>query len=78
MIRKGNKLYQRIPGGEIQFGLISRCLFLWFRGRPYRLKKPDSAHIDYHWGPKRAYLGQEPSQFECGKWKCPYREKDGA
>lgn len=50
MIRKGNKLYQRIPGGEVQFGLISRCLRVWFRGRCYTIKKPNRTRIDQHFG----------------------------
>jgi hypothetical protein len=31
--RYRNKIYWRIPGGEVQFGLISHRLTVWFRGR---------------------------------------------
>lgn len=35
IVRYRNKLYVCIPGGEIQFGLLSHRLTVWFRGRRY-------------------------------------------
>ena len=35
VVRYRNKLYLRIPGGEIQYGRISRRVTVWFRGRRY-------------------------------------------
>lgn len=52
MIRKGNKYYWKIPGGEIQYGLISRCLRVWFLRKCYTLKKPNKARINEFFGPK--------------------------
>ena len=36
-MRHRNKLYFRIPGGEIQFGLVSHRLTIWFRRRCWHL-----------------------------------------
>lgn len=38
MIRHRNKLYVRIPGGEVQYGLISGRLTVWLFGRAYELR----------------------------------------
>lgn len=45
-MKYGNKHYWKIPGGEIQFGLVSRCLRVWFRGRLYTLKEPNRDRIE--------------------------------
>lgn len=34
-----NKIYIRIPGGEVQLGRLSRSVVVWFRGRKFTLKK---------------------------------------
>lgn len=34
-LRYRNKHYFRIPGGEIQYGRISRSLAVWWRGKRY-------------------------------------------
>ena len=46
VMRYRNKFYWRIPGGEVQIGLRSKRLTIWFHGRafsfavlPERMKK---------------------------------------
>ena len=41
-MRHNNKSYWRIPGGEIQFGHLSRSLVVWFRNKLYVLKRSRS------------------------------------
>jgi hypothetical protein len=33
MPRYRNKVYLKIPGGEVQYGLISHRITIWFLGR---------------------------------------------
>jgi hypothetical protein len=34
-----NKSYWKIPGGEIQYGHISRSVVVWFRRKRYILRR---------------------------------------
>jgi hypothetical protein len=52
-VRHGNKYYWKIPGGEIQYGLISRCLRVWFLRKCYTLKRPNRARIERYFGPNK-------------------------
>jgi hypothetical protein len=36
-MRFRNKTYLRIPGGEVQYGHLSKSLVVWFRGRCFVL-----------------------------------------
>lgn len=35
VVRYRNKTYVRIPGGEVQFGHLSRSVVVWFRRKRY-------------------------------------------
>lgn len=74
--RLGNVIYWRVFGVEIQHGLLSGRLTVWFRHRPWNLRKPDYRQFEVQLAERypptkpKCCRGNNPDRL-CLKFGCP-------